>query len=1314
MKLSNRPTRIHTPARRIMFFLCAVCLILSARGLAPAQTSSTSAVSGRVVDSRGDGVAGAEVELRQVATGLVRKQTSNGLGHYVFSPVLPGEYALGVRMQGFRQSFISDLKIEVAKSYSFDVRLEVGDVSETVNINASGSIELQKTDATIGSVVPGKSLLALPSLERSAVEFLTLQAGTIPEAGDGDNGARGGAVAGARTDQSTFTLDGIDITENSTGGGAGFRTMIPVPVESVEEFRVAVTNPNASFARSSGGQVSLVGRRGSNEFHGAAYWYHQNDNLNANSWTNNRSGIPEAESKDNRYGFRLGGPVRSERAFFFLNYEGRNFPRAFDVVRIVPTDTLRRGIIRLRDNAGRIVSYDLASSTLCAPGNNRLCDPRRLGISPSVAALWAQLPQGNDTASGDGLNTIGWRSTAVAPLENDYVVSRFDYSLTPSWLLNASATYARRLSTLGGANGLRQQLDIRDGRAVFTGDAPLRGQNVTLGLNGSLTPTFNSSFKFGWTRDRQASDNINPSVAANLLAIPGTDTNAGRVALNIGGGNLDQLLSEPIDVDNQRARSQSNDNESFQFIYDGTWVKGSHAAQFGLNARHIITRHVRNDKVAGSLASLVADVFRGSNILIPNTSRPPTCSAPGQANCIRANDVGQWDSLFAATTGMVDTISVLTVRDADLNPLPFGTPLSADTTNNAYDFYLQDTWQLRPTLALTLGLSYGWQRPPSNKSGQQTRMINAATGEPLTYLNYIEPRREAALRGEIYNPRIGFQPVNAAGGELFETDWNNFAPRVAVAWNPSFKGGFFERLFGDRRTVLRGGFAVLYDRINTFESVIIPMLGVGFNQTISLRAPACNATGAGGAGCNTTAGSPAPASVFRVGVDGTLPLPVLPAVGLPFIPSQPFGETLSFQIDPDFDVGENYSFDLTIQRELPRGLVFELGWIGRLGRKLPTSVNFNSSPYFQLDARSGQTFAQAFDAVAGLLRAGQPAASIPAQPWFQNNMPGGTSRVINGNEANFINGNVSNIFQTIDLARLANNLTPFNNLQSQTAFVRTSIGRSNYHALALILRKRLSRAFVVDFNYTFSKSLDQSSAPQNSTNAMQNAFAPDFDYGPSDFDRTHNFNGYFLYELPAGRGRLLDAGRVLDKFIGGWSLAGIFRAASGLPLVVSQGVSALGGGTTLVAASGAIPLSDPGSLNTGVHAGVNGSNNVGTNGAPSTNGSGINLFNDPEAAFNNFRRILVSQDGRSGRSNPLRGFSMWNLDLSLAKTTQLSEQVDARFSLDFFNVFNHPIFSNPTLDLSNPRNFGVVTQQTIPTRRESSSRWIQFGLRLEF
>src|SRR6185295_15751839 len=231
----------------------------------------------------------------------------------------------------------------------------------------------------------------------------------------------------------------------------------------------------------------------------------------------------------------------------------------------------------------------------------------------------------------------------------------------------------------------------------------------------------------------------------------------------------------------------------------------------------------------------------------------------------------------------------------------------------------------------------------------------------------------------------------------------------------------------------------------------------------------------------------------------------------------------------------------------------------------------------------------------------------------------------------------------------------------------------------------------LDFNYTFSKSLDQSSALQNSTNTLQSAFWLDFDYGPSDFDRTHVVNGYFQYELPLRKRS--DRQSLLNKTINGWFIAGIFRAASGLPLIVSQGVSALGGGASLISPSGAVAVVDTNLIRTGLNNGVAGSNNVATNGDPSNGGSGINLFAAPEAAFTNFRRILLSQGGRSGRANPLRGFSTWNLDLSLGKTTRVGENITARFSFDYFNVFNHPIFSNPALELTNSRSFGVVTQQ---------------------
>ncbi len=1287
----------------LMFFLVAISVLLAVPGMALSQTAATAVISGLVTDPQGAVIPGAEVELLNLGTNQRQVRMTNADGQYTFPRVSPGEYKITVTMQGFRQAVLPSVKIEVAKSYSFDFTLEVGEMVETVEVTAGAVVELQKTDATVGNVISSEPLLRLPTLTRQANELLTLQPGVMPTTGF----LTGGAVTGARSDQSTFSLDGIDISDNVVGGGAALNTVIPVPVDSVEEFRVGVTNPNATFGRSAGAQVAFVSRRGSNEFHGAAYWYHQNDNLNANSWTNNRNRIPKPELKDNRFGFRFGGPFWRNKTFFHVNYEGRRFPSSVNVTRIVPSETLRRGILRFRDNAGNIVSYDLATSTLCGENNDQPCDPRGLGLSPSVAAFMSLYPQGNDPTLGDGLNTIGFRSTASVPIETNYVKFHLTHNFTDKWQFTGSYAYFRNLRPTA------TQIDIRGGFAEAVRTVADRPQSVTASLVGQITPTLTSSFRFGWVRDRTDVVAFDPSAVANLLATPGTNTAAGHVAINLAGDG--GFLQEPIDVDTQRARTQGILDHSYQFTEDVTWIKGNHTLQFGSTIRYLPTFHNRNDKVVGSLTSLVAALDAGRFVSIPASARPPTCSEPGQANCISQFDVTRWNRLYALTLGLVDNVNILAVRDGDLNPLPLGTQLIADTTLWAYEFYAQDTWRVTPSLTLTYGLSYQWQTPPKEKLGRQTFVINNETGEILTSTSYLEAKREAALRGDVFNPELAYMPINSSGrNDIFDIDWNNVGPRVAVAWNPSFTDGLGGWLFGDRKTVLRGGFGVVYDRLNTVQSVIIPMLGVGFAQTLSVNGPNCDATNAPGPGCDPS--GPDPMSAFRVGVDGTLPLPSFPEVSAPVVPGLVFSELLSFQVDPDFKVGTNYSIDFTIQRELPGNMLFEIGWAARFGRDLPQSKNLNSAPFFHVDPASGQSFAEAFDAIATELRAGADPANVTPQPWFENQLPGlGTAWAASNFTSEFIDGLLSDLFLSMNLTRAFGlGLPSFNNLQVLELFQRTSGGRSNYHGLLVTLRKRMSRGLTFDLNYTFSKSLDQVGAVQNSASYFSSSFFPDLEYGPSFFDRTHVFNAHWLYELPAGRGHLISTGNWFDKFLGGWYVSGIFRAFSGVPLIVSQGDQVFGGGIIFAFNSGAIPLRDPSEFSNSTHSPVSGSNGVGTNGDPANGGSGINMFSNPEAVFNSFRKILLSKDGRTGRANPLRGFPRWNLDMSLGKKTTVAENVNIVFSFDFFNIFNHVDFNNPSLSLLNPRAFGVVTSQFIQPNRTEGSRWIQFGFRVEF
>ncbi len=1276
--------------------LVAVMVLLVFPGVAWSQTAAaTSTVLGTVTDPQGAVVPGAEVELINTATNRVRKQITNEAGQYTFTAVLPGVYKLTVTAQGFRQAVITSLKVDVAKSYTVDVTLEVGEMVETVEVTAGAAVELQKTDSTVGDVIGGRELLFLPTVDRSAASLLLLQPMVAP-GGTAVSNISGGQVAGARSDQSTFLLDGGDAT-NDTEGTGGYQTrqwhgaplpVVPVPVESVEEFRVSTTNPNATFGRSMGGQISLVTKRGTNEIHGSAYWYHQNDNLNANTWDLNRTGVKKPELKDNRFGFSLGGPILKNRTFLFGHYEGRRFPRSGTIVRLVPTDTLRNGILRFRDASGNIVSYDLATSTLCGDGT-QACDPRGVGISPVVRALWNLLPPGNDPSVGDGLNTIGFRATAPAPLNTDFFVLRLDQEISNTW--NMYVTYRffhRELPDLS-------QIDIgglvsgKPGEAVPVGSSPYEPRYVVAGLNGQLTPRLTSEFRFSWARNFWAWQRVDP-----FPQVSGT-----AAALQLAGEP--GLVDEPINIDTQRARSRAWNGHDLYFAENLTWVKGNHTMQFGFSFRKNQIHHFRTDKVTGGLAGgPIYWLDDGSAVTIPTDFRPPTCSEDITTNCLQSGDLSRWNKLYAATLGMVDKAAQVLTRDGQLNPQPLGAVAQANSSIKAWEFYLQDVWRVHPSFTFTYGLTYQVQIPPLEEQGRQMVVVFKDSAQPLFIDQYFERRREAALRGEIYNPEIAYSPVRAAGRKYpYDIDWDNFGPRVSAAWNPSFTEGFWGRLFGDRKTVFRGGYGLTYTRMNGVQLVMVPLLGVGLMQILTCSGP--DITGA----CT---GSTDPTNAFRIGVDGSLvALPAPAPAEIPFPVASPWflGEIRSFMMDPGFKLGYSHSFDFTIQRELPGNMLLELGYVGRLGRNLTQPVDMNAVPFFQLDPLSGQTLAQAFDAVAEQLRAGVDPSAVTPQPWFENQVGAGATASLAGDfQTEFINGDLASIFLFgIDIDRALNGLTPFVNMQVLVNSFTGDGGRSNYHAAFISLRKRMSHGLTFGLNYTFSHALDQFGLNQEYISGMLSPFDFDLDYASAPYDRRHTLNVHWYYELPFGRGRRFSTGNWADKLFGGWFTAGIFNAMSGLPLCVWTGGGNYG---AFLGGACAVPTREP-SFGNSVHSGVAGSGNIGTNGDPAAGGSGLNLFANPEQVFHSFRQMLLSRDRKTGYGT-LRGLPRWGLDLTLGKRTMVSETVGITLTFDFLNIFNHVEFDNPDTDLTNPRAFGVLTSQWNQPRR------IQVGFRVEF
>src|SRR5882757_9052252 len=641
------------------FVVLFVFVVLTMAVSLSAQTASTSTVTGTVSDKTGATIPNAKVELEDVDTKAKTSVTTGSDGSYTFPSVRPGNYSITVSGKGFRQSVVTGVRVEVGKSALVNVSLEVGGVTETVEVSST-DLQLQTLDATMGNVLDANLLSQLPTLSRDATSLLLLQPMAIPgfngPGGSGEGNLSGGAVAGARSDQNTYMIDGGDATSNMEGGGGyntGFvatpRAVVPTPVESLEEFRVSTNNAGAEFTRSLGAEVQMVTRRGTNTWHGAGYWYHQNDELNANDWFRNERRTENPEWRDNRYGGRLGGPIWKDRTFFFVHEEERHFFTQSVFQRLVPSAALKAGILKFKDAAGVVRAFNLnPTATLdpaaCAapcvdndpligtllPGDNGTLDPRMIGLNPAIAAEWANMPSANDFSAGDAALRAPFFTSAVPNISNEhFAVLRLDHKITDKWDFMASYRYStsaiippNKQEDIGGiAKG------CKFGVPCPLANRPLQPRFLVAGVTGRLTPNLMNDFHFGWLRHWWSW--IAPGAQT---AVPGLNDGTACGAVAPCSDTRLQIWSEsrinamvPINVDTQNARQRVWNGQDYTFIDNLSWIKGKHAFSFGgrVQLQHFL--HVRDDKVVGGITTPLYYVAKGGNfnnigsIPIPDT-----------------------------------------------------------------------------------------------------------------------------------------------------------------------------------------------------------------------------------------------------------------------------------------------------------------------------------------------------------------------------------------------------------------------------------------------------------------------------------------------------------------------------------------------------------------------------------------------------------------------------------------------------------------------------------------------------------------------
>jgi hypothetical protein len=628
-----------------------------------------------------------------------------------------------------------------------------------------------------------------------------------------------------------------------------------------------------------------------------------------------------------------------------------------------------------------------------------------------------------------------------------------------------------------------------------------------------------------------------------------------------------------------------------------------------------------------------------------------------------------------------------------------------------------------------------------------------SSGQQLDTEAYLKQRETAALAGQVYNPTVGFALVgNTGAGQKYpyQPYYGSFSPRVAAAWNPNFTDGFMGKLFGGNKSVIRGGYSRVYGRLNGVDLVLVPLLGTGLIQAVQCRQNFMPASPGATPLCGPT--NPTVANAFRVGADGnnapippaspTLPQPTFPGVN---DVASGAGEAL----DPHFRPNVVDSFDLTIQRQLSSKFLLEVGYIGRRITHEYQPININAVPYMM--TVGGQRFDKAYAAVeTGLGCATSFAAcgaAIPTnqdpniqkamqiayannfapQPFFETALAGTgycagfascTAAVVFNEQGNLTSQSVWSLWSDLDnggfnFPRSMLN-TPINCVtgteigcggqMSSGVGVNASVGHGNYNAAFVSFKMNNWKGITLQENFTWSKSLGTGALVQaTSEYTVNDPFNLNNGYGLQNFDRKFVFNTFAMIEDPWYKTQRGFLGRLL----GGWSLSPILAIGSGQPLGCSTPTQAQSFG----AGDGSNFFTTENCILTKAASG--GSASLHSDGNPGE----FNIFANKDAVLSTLRPAILGLDNNTGGVGVFRGLPYWNVDVRLVKDIHITERTNLQFQYVVTNLFNHPVFSDPTggdaqtglgPDTNDPGSFGVVNTQG------NNPRQMQFGIRFTF
>ena len=1261
----------------------AAAIVLLAAQLAFAQ-AGTAGLSGTVKDAQGAVVPGATVTATNQSLGVARTTTSNAEGAYAIPGLQPGEYAVKVELTGFRTFVHEKVELRVDSITVVDAVLSLGSLSETVTVSEATPI-VNTSDASVGNTMTHETIERLPVEGRNVVHLLSLQPGAvfIPTTNANTTDPRYGAVAGARADQQNVTLDGIDV--NDAQLQSAYTSAVRMTQEALQEFKVSTSNYGADAGRSSGAQVSLVTRSGTNQYDGSGYGFVRRTATSSNEYflklTQLLANQPNKPPKldKNIYGGALGGPIRHNQTFFFGNYEGLQENSERPITRSVPSDSLRDGVLMyLCQNPGECPGGSVQGFSSShpvkagwyglSPAQVAAIDP--LGIGPNLAAsaYFKKLPSPN--APGlDGANIMDFLFSA--PISNTFhtFIGRLDHKLASNHSLFARFNFQddtiNSAPQYPGQDAATQTLNKNNGFAI--------------GYDAALSTSLVNSLRYGVTR---------------------IDTSS------VGKLNANYVSFRFIDSLDATTATTTRQTPTQNIVDDLSYLRGKHTFKFGTNIRFTRIPSSRNTGSYLNTSINPSWVVGSGRRYRPGS---PTCTTPGcfGVPAVASNFTAGFGDPWLDLLGVLSQANLNANYNKDGSSLPVGAPVVRKFASDEYEWYAQDSWRIGSSLTINGGLRYSLYSPPYEVNGLQV-------APTVSMGQWFADRAAGMLKGIPSNksPLVTFDLAGPKNGKKGFYDWdkNNWAPRLSAAWTPHPETGFLARLTGKDRMVIRGGYSKVFDRIGqgiatNFDS------GFAFGMATSISSPFGTAN-------ETTPG-------VRFVDISTMPptMPAAPKGGFPQTPPLHAG-IITSSIDDTLVTPSAHMINLLVSREIGSSFAVEGGYIGRFGRDLLIRRDL-AMPLNLVDTKSGMDY---FTAAQTLLKAAQAAGISPGAPlsaynvlakipYWENLFPdaatGASSatavmgQLFNSNTPDY----TSAIYSADEFCDPACSIYgPFAYWAEQydSLAALSSIGRSNYNAMVITLRKRHTMGLQFDVNYTLSHSQDMGSNVERGSafstygaggysGFLINSFDPELNYGTSDFDVRHQVNADGLYDLPFGQGRKFGshAGGFMNQLIGDWSVAGLMRWTSGFPFNVQNCRSCwatnwnLQGNASLVT-PGVLPETEL-------------TKNIVDN-RPSP-------FKDPVAAAKLFRYDLP---GEAGIRNVLRGDGYFTIDTSVSKAWRVVADNRIRFRWDVFNLTNTPAFDVGNVTMTPDRTGFGRYNGTLAACDAQAGRCMQFALRYEF